>query len=73
MNLIKFFLILIVFILFYFLLKHFTNLENYNINFDNNTIPVIEADAEPFRVLPDENDQNDRIEEFESCTLNNEC
>ena len=72
MNLIKIFLILLVFTLFYFLLKHFSNLENYNVNFDKNVIPIIEADKEPFRVPPEENDQ-DTDPLVESCTLNNEC
>ncbi len=72
MNLIKIFLILLVFTLFYFLLKHFSNLENYNVNFDKNVIPIIEADKEPFRVRPEENDQ-DTDPLVESCTLNNEC
>ena len=72
MNLIKFFLILFVFTLFFFLLKHFFNLENYNINFDKNIIPVIEADKTPYRVIPEKIDQVDDLLN-ESCTLNNEC
>ena len=50
MNLLKFFLILLVFVSFYLLLKHYFDLEKYNIKYDEKNIPIIEADQIPYKI-----------------------
>ena len=71
MNFIKFILIIIVLVGFFFLIKHYNDLENYKFDFDKNTIPVIEADNKPYKILPPPNEEKDPL--MNSCTLNNEC
>ena len=73
MQLIKFLIIIIVLASFFFLIKHYLNLENYKFNYDESSIPIIDADNKPFKILPppDDNDEPDPLEE--SCTLNDEC
>ena len=71
MNFIKFVLIIIVLIGFFFLIKHYTDLENYKLNYNQSTIPIIDADNKPYKILPPPEDNADPLEN--SCTLNNEC
>jgi|ETN01SMinimDraft_1059929.scaffolds.fasta_scaffold07964_2 hypothetical protein len=73
MKLIQSLTIIIVLASFFFLIKHYINLENYKFNYDKSRIPIIEADNKPFKILPppDDNDKADPLEE--SCTLNDEC
>jgi len=73
MQLIKFLIIIIVLASFFFLIKHYLNLENYKFNYDESSIPIIDADNKPFKILPppDDNNEPDLLEE--SCTLNDEC
>jgi len=71
MNLIKFLLISFVLFGFFFLIKHYNNLENYKNNKDENKIPIIEADNKPFKILPPPEDHDDPLQN--SCSLNDEC
>ena len=71
MNFIKFLLVIIFFIIFFFLIKHYIDLENYKLNNNKNTIPIIESDNKPFKILPPPEDNGNPLEN--SCTLNNEC
>ena len=71
MNFIKFLSVIIFFIIFFFLIKHYINLENYKFNNNKNTIPIIEADNKPFKILPPQEDNDNPLEN--SCTLNDEC
>ena len=71
MNLIKFLLIIIVLGAFFFLIKHYNDLENYKFNYNQSTIPVIEADNKPYKILPPPEDNDNPLEN--SCTLNDEC
>tara|TARA_Y100000590_G_scaffold469556_1_gene658247 strand:+ start:371 stop:586 length:216 start_codon:yes stop_codon:yes gene_type:complete len=71
MNLLKFFLILLVFVSFYLLLKHYFDLEKYNIKYDEKNIPIIEADQIPYKIDPPPILNDDPL--INSCTLNNEC
>ena len=71
MNFIKFLSIIIFFIIFFFLIKHYINLENYKSDYNQSTIPIIESDNKPYKILPPPEDNNDPLEN--SCTLNNEC
>ena len=70
MNFIKFVFVIIFFIIFFFLFKHYTNLENYKFN-NKSTIPIIESDNKPFKILPPPEDNNNPLKN--SCTLNDEC
>ena len=47
MNVIKFLLIIFVLAGFFFLIKHYNDLENYNFNKNENKIQIIEADSKP--------------------------
>ena len=71
MNFIKFVLIIIVLIGFFFLIKHYTDLENYKFNYNQSTIPIIEADNKPYKILQPPEDNDNPLEN--SCTLNDEC
>ena len=71
MNFIKFLSIIIFFIIFFFLIKHYINLENYKSDYNQSTIPIIESDNKPYKILAPPEDNNDPLEN--SCTLNNEC
>ena len=71
MNFIKFLSVIIFFIIFFFLIKHYINLENYKFNNNKNTIPIIESDNKPFKILPPQEDNDNPLEN--SCTLNDEC
>tara|TARA_B100000586_G_C20089323_1_gene419310 strand:+ start:981 stop:1196 length:216 start_codon:yes stop_codon:yes gene_type:complete len=71
MNFIKFLSVIIFFIIFFFLIKHYINLENYKFNNNKNTIPIIESDNKPFKILPPPEDNDNPLEN--SCTLNDEC
>ena len=71
MNFVKFLLVIIFFITFLFLIKHYIDLENYKFNNDKNTIPIIESDNKPFKILPPPEDNNNPLKN--SCTLNDEC
>jgi len=71
MNSIKFLSVIISFIIFFFLIKHYINLENYKSDYNQSTIPIIESDNKPYKILPPPEDNNDPLEN--SCTLNNEC
>ena len=71
MNFIKFLLVIIFFIIFFFLIKHYIDLENYKLNNNKNTIPIIESDNKPFKILPPPEDNDNPLEN--SCTLNDEC
>ena len=71
MNFIKFLSVIISFIIFFFLIKHYINLENYKSDYNPSTIPIIESDNKPYKILPPPEDNNDPLEN--SCTLNNEC
>ena len=71
MNFVKFLLVIIFFITFFFLIKHYIDLENYKFNNNKNTIPIIESDNKPFKILPPPEDNDNPLEN--SCTLNNEC
>ena len=71
MNLIKFLLISFVLFGFFFLIKHYNNLENYKNNKDENKIPIIEADNKPYKILPPPEDLDTPLQN--SCSLNDEC
>ena len=71
MNLIKLLFILVAFTVFFFLIKHYNELENYNFNFNKNTIPIIETDSKPYKILPPSEENNNPLDN--SCTLNDEC
>ena len=71
MNFIKFLSVIISFIIFFFLIKHYINLENYKSDYNQSTIPIIESENKPYKILPPPEDNNDPLEN--SCTLNNEC
>ena len=71
MNFIKFLSVIISFIIFFFLIKHYIDLENYKLNNNKNTIPIIESDNKPFKILPPPEDNNNPLKN--SCTLNDEC
>ena len=71
MNFIKFLLIIVFFIVFFLLIKHYIDLENYQLDQNKNTIPIIESDNKPFKILPPPEDNDNPLEN--SCTLNNEC
>tara|TARA_B100000315_G_C13998467_1_gene329018 strand:- start:259 stop:474 length:216 start_codon:yes stop_codon:yes gene_type:complete len=71
MDLIKFLLIIIVLIGFFFLLKHYNELENYKFNYNQSDIPVIEADNKPYKILPPPEEIINPLKN--SCTLNDEC
>ena len=71
MNFIKFLLVIIFFITFFFLIKHYIGLENYKLNNNKNTIPIIESDNKPFKILPPPENNDNPLEN--SCTLNDEC
>ena len=71
MNLIKFLLISFVLFVFFLLIKHYNNLENYKNNKDDNKIPIIEADNKPYKILPPPEDLNNPLQN--SCSLNDEC
>ena len=73
MDYIKFLLVIIFFLAFFFLIKHYISLEDYTIDNKKNSIPIIEADYKPFKILPPPDDNNKRNPEEDSCTLNNEC
>tara|TARA_B100000315_G_scaffold239412_1_gene258163 strand:- start:101 stop:316 length:216 start_codon:yes stop_codon:yes gene_type:complete len=71
MNIIKFLLIIFVFAAFFFLIKHYNDLENYSPNKNENKIPIIEADNKPYKILPPPEDLDDPLQN--SCSLNDEC
>ena len=71
MNFIKFLLIIVFFIVFFLLIKHYIDLENYQLDRNKSTIPIIESDNKPFKILPPPEDNDNPLEN--SCTLNNEC
>ena len=71
MNFIKFLLIIVFLIVFFLLIKHYIDLENYQLDQNKNTIPIIESDNKPFKILPPPEDNDNPLEN--SCTLNNEC
>ena len=71
MNFIKFLLIIVFFIVFFLLIKHYIDLENYQLDKNKSTIPIIESDNKPFKILPPPEDNDNPLEN--SCTLNNEC
>ena len=71
MNFIIFLSVIISFIIFFFLIKHYINLENYKSDYNQSTIPIIESENKPYKILPPPEDNNDPLEN--SCTLNNEC
>ena len=70
MNYIKFLIVIIFFTAFFFLIKHYTNLEKFKYN-NKSDIPVIDSDNKPFKILPPPENNDNPIED--SCTLNNEC
>ena len=70
MNFIKFLSVIISFIIFFFLIKHYINLEKYKYN-NKSGVPIIETDSKPFKILPPPDDNDNPLEN--SCTLNNEC
>ncbi len=71
MNFIKFLLIIVFFIVFFLLIKHYIDLENHQLDRNKSTIPIIESDNKPFKILPPPEDNDNPLEN--SCTLNNEC
>ena len=71
MNFIKFLLIIVFLIVFFLLIKHYIDLENYQLDQNKSTIPIIESDNKPFKILPPPEDDDNPLEN--SCTLNNEC
>ena len=71
MNFIKFLLIIVFFIVFFLLIKHYIDLESYQLDQIKSTIPIIESDNKPFKILPPPEDNDNPLEN--SCTLNNEC
>ena len=71
MNIFKIILTIIILVGFYFLIKHYIDLENYKFNYDQSTIHIIDADNKPFKILPPPEDINNPMED--SCTLNDEC
>ncbi len=71
MNFIKFLLIIVFFIVFFLLIKHYIDLENYQLDQNKSTIPIFESDNKPFKILPPPEDNDNPLEN--SCTLNNEC
>ena len=71
MNFIKFLLIIVFLIVFFLLIKHYIDLENYQLDQNKSTIPIIESDNKPFKILPPPEDNDNPLEN--SCTLNNEC
>ena len=71
MNLIKFILISFALFGFFFLIKHYNDLENYKNNKDENKIPIIEADNNPYKILPPPEDLDNPLQN--SCSLNDEC
>ena len=71
MNFIKFLLIIVFLIVFFLLIKHYIDLENYELDQNKSTIPIIESDNKPFKILPPPEDNDNPLEN--SCTLNNEC
>ena len=71
MNFIKFLLIIVFFIVFFLLIKHYIDLENYQLDQNKSIIPIIESDNKPFKILPPPEDNDNPLEN--SCTLNNEC
>ena len=71
MNFIKFLLIIVFFIVFFLLIKHYIDLESYQLDQNKSTIPIIESDNKPFKILPPPEDNDNPLEN--SCTLNNEC
>jgi len=71
MNFIKFLLIIVLFIVFFLLIKHYIDLENHQLDRNKSTIPIIESDNKPFKILPPPEDNDNPLEN--SCTLNNEC
>ena len=71
MNFIKFLLIIVFLIVFFLLIKHYIDLENYQLDQNKSTIPIIESDNKPFKILPPPEDNDNPLDN--SCTLNNEC
>ena len=71
MNFIKFLLIIVLFIVFFLLIKHYIDLESYQLDQNKSTIPIIESDNKPFKILPPPEDNDNPLDN--SCTLNNEC
>tara|TARA_B100001013_G_scaffold191575_1_gene115680 strand:+ start:45 stop:260 length:216 start_codon:yes stop_codon:yes gene_type:complete len=71
MNFIKFLLIIVFFIVFFLLIKHYIDLESYQLDQNKSTIPIIESDNKPFKILPPPEDNDNPLDN--SCTLNNEC
>ena len=71
MNFIKFLLIIVFFIVFFLLIKHYIDLESYQLDQNKSTIPIIESDNKPFKILPPPENNNNPLEN--SCTLNDEC
>ena len=71
MNFIKFLLIIVFLIVFFLLIKHYIDLENYQLDQNKSTIPIIESDNKPFKILPPPEDDDNPLEN--SCTLNDEC
>ena len=50
MKILKFLIIILVLTTFFFLINHYINLENYKVSFDNESIPIIEADNKPIKI-----------------------
>ncbi|MBH71623.1 MAG: hypothetical protein CFH28_00088 [Alphaproteobacteria bacterium MarineAlpha6_Bin6] len=71
MKILKFLIIILVLTTFFFLINHYINLENYKVSFDNESIPIIEADNKPIKILPPPDEDINPLDE--SCTLNDEC
>ena len=73
MDYFKFFLVLIVFLLFSWLIFYSLDIdETDSLKKENRSIPVIESDKKEFRVKFDETNEDLELHE-DSCTLNNEC
>ena len=71
MNFIKLLLIIIVLVSFFFLIKHYINLEKYKFNYNQSTVPVIESDNKPYKIVPPPEEFDNPLKD--SCTLNDEC
>ena len=70
-NFIKIILVFFVFILFFWFIKQIATLDDKNTIKNEDAIPVIEADKEPYRIEYNEDIHKTPLDE--SCTLNNEC
>jgi len=72
-NIVKVIIVTLVFTTFLWLFIHLYDLENTNYLKNNlESIPVIEADTKPYKILPEE--KNNTSDPFiDSCTLNYEC